>query len=131
MEINSISKNTFKKHERLKLRKDFKNIFENGKSIQNSYLVILYVNNGLDYSRYGFSIKKKFGKAVKRNRLKRWLREIIRNNKGIIPKGFDYLIIARKHLSKDFDNILFTELKDELLKLFVRINDEKNSNVSD
>ncbi|SHH23067.1 ribonuclease P protein component [Thermosipho atlanticus] len=127
MEISSLKTNTFRKYERLKLRKDILNVIRNGKGIQNDWFVVLYIRNGLDYSRYAFSVKKKFGKAVKRNKLKRWLRESIRNNKSTIPKGYDYLIIARKKLSDQFENITYKEFLSEFLAMFERVSNEKNS----
>ncbi len=49
--------------------------------------------NGLDLSRYGLSVTKKVGKAVKRNRVKRLLREIMRLQ--CLKPGWDIVLIAR------------------------------------
>jgi ribonuclease P protein component len=128
METSSLKRNTFKKYERLKLRKDILEIFNRGKGIQNDWFVVLFLKNGLDYSRFAFSVKKKFGKAVKRNKVKRWMRESIRNNKNLIPRGYDYLIIVRKKLSAIFDSLAYQRFSEAFLSMFERVNDEENNN---
>lgn len=55
---------------------------------------MLYMaENGCSYPRLGVSISKSYGRAVARNRLKRLLREVFRQNQHRIPAGFDYLIM--------------------------------------
>ena len=68
-------------------------VYWQGKVWANSLLVMKAMPNGLSLSRYGFSVTKKVGKAVRRNHLKRLLREIMRL-KSLKP-GWDIVFIAR------------------------------------
>jgi len=90
------------KTERLRRKADFDRVFKKGKSIVDSFFVVLYVKNSLPFSRIGVSIKRKFGKAHVRNRLRRLVKEVYRTNKSVFPAGYDILFIARKDLSDLF-----------------------------
>jgi ribonuclease P protein component len=68
-------------------------VYRQGKVWTGSLLVMKARPNGSDLSRYGFSITKKVGKAVQRNRLKRLLREIMRLQS--LTPGWDIVFMAR------------------------------------
>lgn len=57
--------------------------------------MVYYNHTNDDKVKIGFSISKKVGKAVDRNRIKRILREICRKNLDIFPKGYHFIFIAR------------------------------------
>ncbi len=88
----------------LKNRDDFKHVYEKGITRLDKFLVIRAVENNLDISRFGFSINKKLGNAVIRNRIKRLLKESTRLLK--IKSGFDIIYIARTESTRaDFHQI--------------------------
>ena len=118
---------TFRKKERLRLRKDFDRVFKEGKVVQNDYLVMLYRKNGLGYSRIGIVVKRRFGKAHDRNRIKRWIREIYRRWKMEFPKGYDYVFLTRKKLSDEFEDTNFWEIKEKIHDLLERMKYEENT----
>lgn len=86
-----------KKH-RLRSNEDFKNVYHNGKNYWNRNIVLYVMKNQLDYTRVGFSVTKKIGNSVVRNRVKRRMREICRLNFLNIKKGYDIIFIPKKNV---------------------------------
>ena len=88
-----------KKEEVVKNNRDFDNIIKKGKYIKNNEYVIYYIDNGKEKDRFGISVSKKIGNAVKRNYYKRIIRNICDNSKNLYSKRKDYIIIMRKGLT--------------------------------
>ena len=68
-------------------------VYDKGSSWVSNLVVMKVLPNRLNVSRYGFSVSRRVGKAVVRNRVKRLLREIIR--KKPLASGWDIVFIAR------------------------------------
>ena len=68
------------RRQRLTGSKRFSQIHAEGSSAANRLLVIRYLANDLDCSRFGFLVSKRIGKAAVRNKVKRRLREAVRLN---------------------------------------------------
>ena len=74
--------------------KRFDEIHREGRSAANQYLVIRVLPNGLDHNRFGILVGKRIGNAVTRNKVKRRLREALRQ--APLATGWDAVLIARK-----------------------------------
>jgi len=68
-------------------------VYREGSSWVSDLVVMKALPNGLTISRYGFSVSRRIGKAVVRNRVKRLLREILRLTP--LQPGWDIIFIAR------------------------------------
>lgn len=64
--------------------------------MSSHYLVIYARPNELNCNRLGLSVSKKIGNAVVRNRIKRLLREALRNFLHGWPFFYDFVIVAKK-----------------------------------
>ena len=95
------------KENRLKKKKDFEKLFEEGKSFREKFLALKINKNSLNNNRFGFIVSKKVSKkAVMRNKIKRQLREIVRKEIDNYQKGFDIAIIALPGIeSKSFEEM--------------------------
>jgi len=68
-------------------------VYNKGNAWVNGLLVMKALPNALGLSRYGFSVSRRLGGAVVRNRVKRVLREILRQMP--LQPGWDIIFIAR------------------------------------
>lgn len=82
-----LSSEKMKKHERLKSKKEISLLFENGKWLTCGNLRIIFTSS--EDTKIGVSVSKRyFKKAINRNRIKRLLRECIRQNKELYLSTF-------------------------------------------
>lgn len=93
---------------RLKRRREFLRAAQKGKRAARPGLVLQAVANGADFLRVGFTVTKKVGNSVTRNRAKRRLREAARLS---LPAkhiaGFDLVLIGRDGtLTRPFDKLI-------------------------
>ena len=110
--------------ETIKKNSTFKKIYSQGKSSATQFLVLYWLNNSKEINRFGFSISKKVGKAVQRNKLRRRLKEILRleEKKYNIERGFDIILIARQ----DSPSLSFKKLKVEVTLLLKKTGLRRN-----
>lgn len=102
---------------RLRKHAEFREAFANGKSVANKILVLYsYRRSEADTARFGYSISKRVGNAVVRNRIKRRLQGIMREVVPSIRSGYDYVWIARNRSAI----VSFDALKAAALELIKR-----------
>lgn len=102
---------------RVKKRRDFTRVYQRGKSVAGKDLVLCWRKTGLPVYRVGFTVSKKVGNAVVRNKVRRRLKEISRLRTELFLPGRDYIIIARPSASR----ISYREMEKELDRLAGKI----------
>lgn len=102
---------------RLKKKKDFENVFKRGKKIEEDFLCFRFIKTDLKSPRFGFVVGKSYSnKAVDRNKIKRRIRDVIKNNLSDIIEIIDGVIIVRPAKK----NIEFEELEKKILNLLIK-----------
>ncbi len=98
------------RYERLRRRQDFAAVHREGRSTSGDLLVLRIRPNDLPFNRYGYSVGKRVGKAVVRNKVKRRLRAAIAGMAAPLAEaaaGRDVVIIARAPAATvDYDELV-------------------------
>ena len=90
---------------RLRRRSDFARVSDIGKGRANDLVVLRYAPNDLDAMRAGYAVSKRVGGAVRRNSVKRRLREAVRKL-GPREAAIDLVFIARPKIADaDYQSI--------------------------
>ncbi len=80
----------------LKSKKEFEEVFQKGTRKSSGNLTIYCYTSNEPGLKFGFLVDKKIKKSVPRNKLKRWLREIVRKNKEKFSSGQKIIFFAKK-----------------------------------
>ena len=100
------------KSNRLKKRSEFISL-RNKCITLHGKLVIINIDNNASFTKYGLTVSKKIGNAVKRNYLKRIFRSIIRNNWESIKESISFEIIPKKKIL----NHSFAEIEKDIKQI--------------
>lgn len=106
---------------RLRKNNQFTYIYKKGEKFHTEHLTLFVVKSKYESYRIGFSISKKLGKANKRNKLKRRLKEISRRDLKI-PSFCNYVVLAKEGAC----DLSFDEIRNEMLKLFGKYESKKS-----
>jgi ribonuclease P protein component len=95
---------------RLVRRAEYDAVYREGRRRSSREFTLFVRPNGLEISRFGWSIKKALGNAVKRNRIRRRLREIFRLHRREIAAGWDIVVHPRTTVGTADFSMLTTEM---------------------
>ena len=87
---------TYRRGQRLSRRRDFQRVVRIACTAADRRLVVYVAANDRECTRLGTSVSKRLGSAVKRNRVKRLIREAFRLLQHDLPVGLDLLVVSRR-----------------------------------
>ncbi len=108
--------------ESLYLKKEIVSVNKYGIQIKEKYLNLKYLQNNKKKSCIAFSIKKKIGIAVIRNKIKRRIKAVL-HEISFDKNNYNIVIIAKPGILE----YSFIEIKNEVLKLCAKIHNKHNS----
>jgi len=95
----------FPRSRRLLQRAEFGRVFAAKRVFIDEELILHTAANGGQPTRLGLAIGRKVGNAVRRNRIKRLIREAFRLNQHRFPDGLDLVVVVRKGAQLTFETI--------------------------
>ena len=94
---------------RLKKNYQYNYVYKHASSVSDKYFVMLYCENKnkptVRQTKVGFSVSKKYGKAVARNRIRRQLKAAVSTFMPSVKDGYNVIFIPRRH-----ETYLFTDV---------------------
>ena len=102
-----------RKEYRLTDSRSFDYLYRHGAVYRNALLVLYVVKSSFSTPKVGFSVGKKVGDSVRRNRTKRRLREAFRLEMDRVATGQNYVVVARSGSAEHS----YQELREAMLSL--------------
>ena len=89
--------------ESIKLNKEFRKLYYKGKTIGSPFIVLYYLpmRSLGEKNTLGITVSTKVGKAVRRNKIRRWIKESYRSFEPNLRTGYQIVILARKRAGED------------------------------
>ena len=109
-----------KKTKMIKKNYEFKILFSKGKFYHGEFIHMYIKQTNQDINKFGIAVSKKQGKAVKRNHIKRLIRENYKNFESSIKTGTNILIVINKN--KDIKDISFKDIEENFLRTLKKAN---------
>lgn len=90
---------------RLKKNYQYNYVYKHAKSVADKNFVLLYCVNNNKQTKVGFSVSKKYGNAVKRNRIRRQLKAAVSGFMPNVVGGYNVIFLPRKQQAYLYSDI--------------------------
>ena len=109
----------------IKKKGSFRYLFNKGKVSRGKIITIFYSYLNKDYNTFGICVSKKNGNSVSRNKLKRWVREVYKEQELSLKKGLNIVFLVKKDVT--FKTSSYHDIKEEIEDIFRKENLYENS----
>ena len=113
---------------RIKKNGTFRYILNKGSYKSGKYLSVHVTKCNskkyLENNFFGICISKKNGNSVQRNKMKRWVREVYKNEENLLKKGFNIVVLYKK--STKIENLDYSTIYEEIKKCFKELDIYEN-----
>ena len=109
-------RHTLPKSRHLRLPSEFSAVYEARVRESRGPLTVYALPNELGHPRLGMSVNRKVGTAVRRNRIRRLIRESFRLLQHDLPQGYDLVVVVRPH-----EPLILAEYQKMLSALVVKL----------
>ncbi|MFC1556266.1 ribonuclease P protein component [candidate division KSB1 bacterium] len=106
---------TLRKRDVINSKKRIREILDDGMRFHGELVSLYFLPS--ETMAFAVLINRKVGKPYRRNRVKRWIREIYRDTISELPESVDILILAQK----PYDSLSFETLKSDINRLLERV----------
>ena len=107
-----------KKQNRLKKRYQFNYVYRAGEHFSGKFLVLYVTPSKTKDIKVGLAVTKKIGHAVKRNLVRRRLREIIQKQLPNLKQNYNIIVVTKEGIL----DASFTDIELDFVKLTKRAN---------
>ena len=98
---------------RLKKNYQYNYVYKHSQSVADKNFVMLFCKSNNAVPQAGFSISKKFGNAVRRNKIRRQLKAVVSNFMPRVKPHYNIVFIPRKS-----ESYVFVDVVESVTRLF-------------